>query len=275
MGDPGAVEDRPLVIGNRALIADRQRDQHTEIRRIGQSAEKAAADRLAQPFDRITGSCDEVVEPLAAAADAAGGADVAFEQPGLVVKTVGVGVAVRAFEAHGETPTLAGANAAPITDFFAGLVISFASVRIAPVVVPREQNAARSDRRPGVHRFDVEGETLTTLETLRQRGDHASQGHFARLPGFGQGVGKALLRQQSSPGETEQSRTKCPPQRIPERGRRRSECAPRKPQPAQRRQANQQLAGGQFALQLQERDAAGKRDNQKAHANPPQPVGVR
>ena len=232
VGHSGTVEDRPLIIDDRVLIADRQRDQHAKIRRIGQRAEKAAANRLAQPFDRVAGARDEVVDSFAAAADAAGRADVALKQPGFVVEAVRVGVAVRALEAHRETPALAGANSARV----ARLVVELASVG---AVIPRQLNAARNGRSPR-HRFDVEGEALATLEALRQRRNDAGQRDFAHLPVLGQGIGEPLLRQPSGPGETKQRRA----EHTPKRARKRSERARHESQPAQHRQADQQFASG-------------------------------
>ena len=104
-----AVEKRPLRTGNRALIADGQRHQHAAIRRIGQCGNKAVTHRLAQALDQITGTHDESIEPLIAAANTAVGAiarplvrphraqctNIALQQPCLVIEALRIGIAVR------------------------------------------------------------------------------------------------------------------------------------------------------------------------------------
>jgi hypothetical protein len=48
VSNPGPVEDAPLRLGDGALIADGERDDHARVRRVGQRRDNALPDRFAR-----------------------------------------------------------------------------------------------------------------------------------------------------------------------------------------------------------------------------------
>ena len=136
MGDAGAVEHEPLRFGNRTLIADRQRDQHTGVGGVGQRSTDALADRLSRPLHVVARAPGKRCRPGAFAGmrpHVAGGAQIALEQPRFEVESAGVDVAVRAAQPHDEPPALTRA------ELRRGGSVSFA----AALARPRERDPSR------------------------------------------------------------------------------------------------------------------------------------
>ncbi len=189
-----------------------------------------------------------------------------MEERGFVIVSVGIGVAVRPFQACREAPALAGANR-PRGRFLERLVVIGGFV---PAVIPRQEDMAGDDRRAalgivrrGLRRFDVELETFAALEALRQRRDHAGEFDIASFPGRGKLIGEPLLREPRGPRETEQrAADEC------QGAKARRLAAEQEGTRAERSKAGDGRAARQFALHLQENDAAGESKNGKAHADP-------
>ena len=195
VGRPGAVEGRPQVAVDGALVAHRQRHQDAGPRVVGgrQHGGERGSHRVAQALDDVTGLPDHGVQALRRGrAHIAGRPDVAFEQPGLVVEAVRVGVAVRALQPDRQLPALAG------TQRRAHEILA-----VAPPLVPGQHHPRRDHRGCGRHLFNGEFEAAALGELLRQCGDDADHLDIAPLPFGGQRVGKADLRPPASPGEAE------------------------------------------------------------------------
>ena len=132
MSDPCAIEDDPVRLRDRALVADHERDDDAGVRcALGERSaacellDDAVAQARAHALNDVAEGPREVVELAGAASEAsiaaidivarlvdagthvAGRAQVLFEQPVLVVEAVGVGRAMRSLEANHETPSLA------------------------------------------------------------------------------------------------------------------------------------------------------------------------
>jgi hypothetical protein len=118
--DAGAGEHVPLRRRYRALVADGQRDQHTGVRiarvvaiDVRQHALEALAYAFAERVDHMhRAPCLQVDKTLhggtlPAGAHRTGRTDAALEQPGLVIETMRVHVAVRTLEPHPQLPAAA------------------------------------------------------------------------------------------------------------------------------------------------------------------------
>jgi len=108
--DPGAKENAPLLAGNGALVADRQRGDDASVGPIPERGEDARADLLAQPLDVVARSAGERVQAAIAivVANVDRRAKLVLEQPRFDVEAVRVDRAVRPLEPYGEAPALAG-----------------------------------------------------------------------------------------------------------------------------------------------------------------------
>src|SRR6185437_7692670 len=109
MRNAGLVENRPLRLGYRALVADGERNENAAIGRIGQRVADALANALAGPLHVIAGPSDECVDPRIRriASYVARRTQVVLEKPRLEVETVRIDVAVRALQPQRERPSLA------------------------------------------------------------------------------------------------------------------------------------------------------------------------
>ncbi len=110
--DPGAVEHRPLRLGDRPLVADRERDDHAGIRRVGQRASDAVAHVFARALHIVARTTGEGVAARVGgiAAHIARRAQPLLQQPRLEIEAAGIDVAVRSLQAHRQRPPLAGAH---------------------------------------------------------------------------------------------------------------------------------------------------------------------
>ena len=143
--DAGFAEHAPLRFRNRALIADRKRDQHALVRRRRQCARDALADALARALHVIVRATGEGADADVGriVAHIAGGAQVVLEQPRLEIEPVRVDVAVRPLETHRQRPALSGVNDRRMR----GVSLARCARRI-----PRERDATRDD---GARRDDA------------------------------------------------------------------------------------------------------------------------
>ena len=264
VGNPGTVENYPLRPRDHALVADGQCNQHAYIRRIGQHAGEAIANRVTQPFNGVIGARHKGIETLrfALRPHVTRGANAALEQPGLVVKTMRIGVAVRALEANGKPPALAGTNGTALMPLI-----------VLPAVIPGEHDAFRDDRRmcrrgclAGNRNFSGLNDklkALTALEALRQCGDNAGHLNVAPFPSLRQLVCQTPLRQPRRPGKTEQRAAQ-------------KECCTRRPVLATNEEEDAEEGDGtgrrnkarvgQISLQLEKADANGKSEDDRPHA---------
>jgi hypothetical protein len=82
-----AAEDLPVLLGDSALVAHRQRGNHAGIARLRQRGRDVVADGVAGAFDSIVGGRREAGQAFVAAfgTNVAGGADALLQQPQLVV----------------------------------------------------------------------------------------------------------------------------------------------------------------------------------------------
>ena len=184
--DPGATEDLPVGVANRALVTDRQRHHDAGVWRIGQALQHALAHRAAQPVHLLHEGLRRIVEQLRVAAHVAGGPDAAFQQPGLVVETVRIGKAMRALQPHHQAPALTRARRRPRSS-------------LAPLAIPGQQHAAWNS---GFGGLDVKNEAPAVADCLWQAGDtpdHHQIGPFAHPC---QLVRKPPLGAQRCPAET-------------------------------------------------------------------------
>ena len=144
VADAGAVEHHPVRLVDGALVADHQRDDHAGVLLVRQGAQDAVAQPGAAVLDQVADAEHEAVEApvaLALRPHVAGRAHALLQQPHLVVEAVGIGVAVRALQAHRQLPA------------FARLHRADRLHRIAKARVPgqrRRAAAPSSSRRPPV-----------------------------------------------------------------------------------------------------------------------------
>ncbi|KFB67742.1 MAG: hypothetical protein CAPSK01_002857 [Candidatus Accumulibacter vicinus] len=112
MRHTGLPEQAPLIGRDRLLVTNRQCHENAGIGSVGKDVNKGAAKPVAQTFDPIAGSPDQIVQALrvGAGTHVARCPQTALEEPGLIVETMRIGVAVRALEANGEAPALGRAN---------------------------------------------------------------------------------------------------------------------------------------------------------------------
>ena len=105
----GAGKHLPLIGGNGALIANRQRHHNAGIGPLAQRCEQTFAHRFARSFQQITGSRHHWVHQTRRwlGADISGCADAALEHPGFDIESTGIGIAVRPVQAHRHAPALA------------------------------------------------------------------------------------------------------------------------------------------------------------------------
>ncbi len=106
----GAGEGLPLLRRNRALVADRERGNDAGVGRIRQCGPDAGTRETAQALDPVAGPVHHLRHPVTpgARANVAGRAQVALQQPRLVVESMRVGSAARALQPYGQPPALPG-----------------------------------------------------------------------------------------------------------------------------------------------------------------------
>ncbi len=152
----GPGKDLPVLRRNGSLIANHKRDDHARVRCIGQGLLYSPARELARPFDPVLRPVHHRREPpmRPGLTNVTGGAKPALEQPGLVIKSVGIGRAVRPPQSHDELPALAGVHPCR-------------PVLRRPGTPPRENDAARRRCARRDHTFDIEVETHPSLVSLR------------------------------------------------------------------------------------------------------------
>ncbi len=252
--DARAIEHAPLRLGNRALLADRQRDDHARVGRVRKRREDARAHALARALDVVRRAPGERIEQriAIAASDVAGGAQAALEHPRLDVEPVRVDRAVRPLQSHDEAPALARRDV--------GHLIAVPSLRTCAYQA--------SDRRAGTiargvsMRSTAKAKRVPRADDLRQVVDDADERDIDALPFGRQRVGEPDLRAPARVAEAQRAGSErgkhrrhdaCDerfagesPQR--DRERRRDDCA------AQPRRSRRQLGPP-----LQPHDAGGKR----------------
>ena len=105
----GAVEHGPLLVGDRALVADRKGGDDAGEARLAERGGDALAHPLARALHAVAPSPAERVDPRVRGrlAHVAGGAQAALEEPGLEVEPARIRVAVRALQPHDQPPALA------------------------------------------------------------------------------------------------------------------------------------------------------------------------
>ena len=110
VANAGAIKELPLLVGNGAFVADRQRGDHTSVGPTLERVQDAHANQLARPRNTVCRSAGEGVDPTVALAVAhvTGGAQLVLKQPRLDVEAVWIDRAVRTFQAHRQVPALAG-----------------------------------------------------------------------------------------------------------------------------------------------------------------------
>jgi hypothetical protein len=246
VGDAGEVEQAPFVLRDRALVADRERDQDACGRRRAEMLEETPADRFARLLDPVRQAVALAEQaPLAALAHVAGRADAALEEPRLVVEALRVHVAVRPAQAHGKEPALARMH---------GLGEDRRVVLLCRggAAVPGQQQLARH-MALGVRRLHVELEAHAALAERRQACHHAGHVDVAALELRRKTVGEALRREQRSPGEAERESKK-------DDGAWPSEC--RKRERGQRQREERRRQG---RLLLQCRHACGEGQGGEGH----------
>ena len=195
MGRAGAVEGGPQIALDRPLVAHHQRHQNAGPRVIvgRQQGGERIAHAKAQALDDIVRPPDHLRQALRRIlADVAGRPDVAFEQPGFVIETVRVGVAVRALQAHRQSPALAG---------FQRLADEFFAVALA--LVPRQHDPLWNHGCYGRHLFNGKFEAAALAEILRQRRDDADHLDVAPFPCGRQRIGQADVGAPRGPREAE------------------------------------------------------------------------
>src|SRR5204863_9321178 len=105
----GPVEYEPLRFGNRALIADGERDQHTGIRLAIERLHDARANRFTRSLNVIVGSSDEGIEKRVACVgtDVSGGAKIVLEEPRFQIEAGRIDIAVWSLEPYRQRPAFA------------------------------------------------------------------------------------------------------------------------------------------------------------------------
>ena len=189
VGGAGAGEDLPLVAGNGLLVPHRQGGEDAGVGIVGlrQAGLEVLPHRLAQPLDaaeEAVAAAQQAVVP--SFAHIAGGADAPFQEPGLVVETGAVGVAVGALQAHRQLPFLARLQAR--------------SGRFRPVVPGEQEGRRQVGSGPGRH---SELEALAPAKVLGQGGDAALQLQILPFQCRRQPFGKAGLGPPAGPQETQ------------------------------------------------------------------------
>ena len=97
MADAGAVEQRPIGVANRTLVAQHQRQKHAAVSLISKFWLQPLAQVGAGTLDRIARSPNHRMQARnrRARAHIAGRTQVSFEHPGFEIKTAGIHGAVR------------------------------------------------------------------------------------------------------------------------------------------------------------------------------------
>ncbi len=191
MGHPGAAVQVPVGALDGTLLAHHQCGEHAGTAPIVHALRDAFADPLARGLHRVPVGAAQTLWPWVARAGAhiAGGAHALLPQPAFAVKAMGVGVAVRAAQAHREAPALASEHTG------AG-AFGHRRRRAGPgAVEPAQlQQAGQWHRAPVARgRLHHQLEALPHHRALRQRGhtaDHLDiQALQARLQRPGREVG--------------------------------------------------------------------------------------
>ena len=146
MSNARAVEDSPLRLRNRALLADRQRDNHARIRRARQCAHDAFAHRRARALHVVGCAARKRCEPHVRiiVAHVTCRAEAVLQQPRFDIETVRVHRSVRTLEADDQAPALPCDEIRDVVD-----VAILAALRI-----PRERQMLRNRRAFGFHALD-------------------------------------------------------------------------------------------------------------------------
>ena len=185
MTDAGAKENAPLLVGNGAFVADRQRCDHAGVRPALERGEDARANGLAQSLHIIARPARERIEASVAlvVANVAGGTQLVLQEPRFDVEAVRVHRPMRALELHGKRPAF---TRVKLRNLGAGLVF-------APRSIPAEREPRRHDRAEGDDSLDRERQTRASRSNLRQLVDDADDIDVAAFPGGGQLVGEPDL----------------------------------------------------------------------------------
>src|SRR5438552_4718400 len=121
--DAGAKENAPLLVGNGAFVADRQRCDHAGVRPALERGEDARANGLAQSLHIIARPARERIEASVAlvVANVAGGTQLVLQEPRFDVEAVRVHRPMRALELHGKRPAF---TRVKLGNLGAGLVVA-------------------------------------------------------------------------------------------------------------------------------------------------------
>ena len=192
--DAGARKHLPLRLADGALVADRERRQHAGVRRVAERGLNACAHVLAHAFYPVTRTHDDRGEPPVGRTGphVTRRANVAFEQPRLVIETMRIERAVRPPQAHGQLPPLARAQ--------------FGQCRALPCALgrapPRNRHVAGNDGARCQHALDIELETQAAFVRLRHRRDHADDLDVLAFPFDSQLIGEPHLREPRGPRDS-------------------------------------------------------------------------
>src|SRR3984893_13487328 len=112
VADAGAVEQLPLLVGNRALVSDRQSGDDSRVAATLERSQDPRAYRLAGARNIVGGARGECIDAVIVIvrAHVAGGAKFVLKQPRLDVEAMRIDGAMRPLEPHGEGPALAGVD---------------------------------------------------------------------------------------------------------------------------------------------------------------------
>src|SRR6266550_3115070 len=153
VADAGAVEQLPLLVGNRALVSDRQCGDDSRVAAALESPQDPRAYRLAGARNIVGGARGECIDAaiVIVRAHIAGRAKFVLKKPRLDVETMRVNGAMRPLEPHGEGPALAGMDLGDrglcallcvlLCALLCGLLCSVLRPISRPPVVPGERQA--------------------------------------------------------------------------------------------------------------------------------------
>ena len=196
-----------------------------------------------------------------------GGTDAALQQPGLVIKTMWIGQAMRPFQPHRQLPAFAGMNIRQIRRQGRGpchsplLTCHTIPLRQAP---PRQHDALRHPRIRRQHLFDIELETQAAFIRLGQTRHYAGDCDVAALPFRWQRIGQSPLCTGCSPDET-RSRTARQDQQPSQHTPQRLFATQQQNQQYPGNQRSRPSQGRQRRLLLQPPDTGGEGNNGDDH----------
>ena len=174
MRDSRPIEHAPLGFGNRALLADCQRDDDARVSRVGERGHDAVTHRRPRALDVIARPSGKRRDPRIGrvVADVACRTDAVLEQPRLDIESVRIDRAVRALHPDGQPPALAGDERRHVI----GRAV------LALLREPRQRDQRRHVCVRGLDPLDGEREAGAACGLLRDAVDHADERNVPALP---------------------------------------------------------------------------------------------